>query len=108
MNNGHGIPDLTDMLTGKPVQFAPLGEQVQTYRVHGNVPYYRSNKTESLLHRDIWERVNGCPLPAKWQVNHIDGCKWNNDPANLEAVTQKGANYKDLLRMWRQQVPGAL
>ena len=99
---------MVDMLAGQPVQFAPRNQKAQTYRVHGAYDYYRANRTDRALHRDIWEKVNDCDLPLGFQINHIDGCKLNNDPANLEAVTQAGADYKDWLRRWRRSVPGAL
>ena len=108
MNNCHCIPPLADMLAGKPVSFAPRGQVSRTYRVHGAYEYYRANKTDVALHRDIWEKVNDCELPSGFQINHIDGCKLNNDPANLEAVTQSGADYKDWLRRWRRTDPAAL
>lgn len=39
-----------------------------------------------LLHRVIWESVNG-PIPVGLYVNHIDGDKTNNAIHNLELVT---------------------
>lgn len=42
-----------------------------------------------LAHRVIWEAVNG-PLPDGQQINHRNGTKTDNRPANLEAVTGSG------------------
>lgn len=44
-----------------------------------------SNKDASriLTHHMVWTYFHG-PLPAGQIVHHLDGCKTNNDPANLE------------------------
>ncbi len=39
-------------------------------------------------HRIVAERLLGRPLRDKEIVHHIDGDKRNNDPANLEVITQ--------------------
>lgn len=37
-------------------------------------------------HRLVWTVLRG-PIPDGMQINHIDGCKTNNSPSNLELVT---------------------
>lgn len=46
--------------------------------------YYRNRTT---LHRDIWEAIHGEKLKAGDVVHHIDGNKENNNPENLERLT---------------------
>lgn len=41
------------------------------------------------IHRLVYEVFVG-PIPAGWQINHIDGARDNNAASNLEAVTPKG------------------
>jgi hypothetical protein len=41
------------------------------------------------LHRLIWEAFVGL-IPAGYQIDHVDGCKANNDISNLRLVTAKG------------------
>lgn len=38
-------------------------------------------------HRLIWEAVNG-PIPAKLEINHVNGLKADNRIANLQLVTR--------------------
>lgn len=40
------------------------------------------------VHRVIWELFNG-EIPSSMIVDHIDGCKTNNNILNLRLVTQK-------------------
>ena len=45
-------------------------------------------RKEVLLHRVIWEHVNG-PIPQGMQVNHLNGVRSDNSIFNLELVTPK-------------------
>jgi len=42
----------------------------------------------ALAHRVVWTLLRG-PIPKGMQINHKDGDKTNNNPANLEVVTPK-------------------
>ena len=60
-----------------------------------------------LAHRLVWEALRG-PIPAGMTVNHLDGCKTNNHPENLEVVTQSDNNkhaYRMLGRTAPPQIP---
>lgn len=47
-----------------------------------------------LLHRVVWEAVNGEPIPEEMQINHIDEIKTSNMITNLELVSPKeNLNY---------------
>lgn len=39
------------------------------------------------LHREIWERLYG-PIPKGFHVHHRDGNRANNDPSNLELLSE--------------------
>ena len=55
------------------------------YRKHKNGYYCRTE--QYLLHRVIWEAMHG-PIPEGHSIHHKDGNKENNEPANLECITQ--------------------
>ena len=47
----------------------------------------RTTGERTLLHRDVWESANGA-IPQGWDIHHIDGCKTNNDLANLQLLSK--------------------
>ena len=60
-----------------------------------------------LAHRLVWEILRA-PIPGGMTVNHLDGCKTNNHPENLEVVTQSDNNkhaYRVLGRAAPPQIP---
>lgn len=48
---------------------------------------YFCNRRGEQLHRAVYRSVHG-PIPRGYDVHHIDFCKTNNDPSNLEALTR--------------------
>ena len=57
------------------------------------------NKKKILLHRLIAECYIKCPGEFnEYQVNHIDGNKINNNPNNLEWLTNSEHKIKDSIR----------
>lgn len=56
-------------------------------------PYYRAWNSDlgrpDYLHRIIWEDHNG-PIPAGFDVHHVDEDPENNAPYNLEALSREG------------------
>lgn len=57
----------------------------------GNSGYYqvRVNGRLTLVHRVIWELLNG-EIPDGMFIDHIDQDKTNNDISNLRVVTRAG------------------
>ena len=66
---------------------------VSTESGHLTVKYRRK---PLYIHRVIHRKFNG-PLRADYAVNHIDGIKTNNTPANLELITHS----ENMLHCWR-------
>lgn len=60
---------------------------------HFSVKYQRKHL---YIHRIIYRKFHG-PLRIDYAVNHIDGNKWNNTPANLELITHS----ENMLHCWR-------
>lgn len=48
--------------------------------------YYLNSNTSTRLHRSVWESVNG-PIPAGYEIHHIDHDKSNNEIENLAMLT---------------------
>lgn len=65
----------------------------------GNSGYYqvRVNGRLTLVHRVIWELLNG-EIPDGMFIDHIDQDKTNNDISNLRVVTRAGNNQNHPLR----------
>jgi hypothetical protein len=60
-------------------------------------------------HRLVWLALRG-PIPPGMDINHIDGCKTNNHPDNLELAT-RSENIRHAYRTGLRKgtdVPGAL
>lgn len=61
--------------------------------------YYNLGGKHYSVHRMVWESFNG-PIPAGYEINHIDGNTHNNSLSNLELVTHKEncqkANHKNV------------
>ena len=58
------------------------------YQKYSDRPYFERVGGHHFLHRDIWEFHNG-PIPAGYQIHHIDGNKTNNALENLEILSAK-------------------
>lgn len=55
----------------------------------GYIRIYQPGGATVAEHRLVMEERLGRPLQPEELVHHIDGVKWNNDPANLQVVTAK-------------------
>jgi len=69
------------------------GRELATSNVGGylHVVLHKDGKRKTvLIHRLICEAFHGPAPSEQHQVNHIDRCKTNNTPSNLEWVTAKG------------------
>lgn len=79
---------------------------------HRDAPSYARS---SLLHRDVWEHVNGRQVPVGHHVHHLDLNPLNNDPDNLVAVTPRehgrlhavGYRLEELRRNFRERAQPA-
>jgi len=40
-----------------------------------------------MSYRKIWEEHNGCKIPEGYEIHHLDGNHYNNDPSNLICVS---------------------
>jgi hypothetical protein len=49
--------------------------------------YRRNTTTGTFEHVEVWQLAHGEPVPAGYQVHHIDRDKTNNHPDNLVALT---------------------
>lgn len=78
-----------ESLTG---QWRPLAFVVSTSG-HLSIKYQRKHLA---VHRIIYRKFHG-PLRTDYAVNHIDGIKRNNTPANLELITHS----ENMLHCWR-------
>lgn len=73
----------------------------------------RVNGTHKLLHRIIWEHVNG-PIPEGMYIDHINGVKDDNRISNLRLVTPmqnaqnrpttKGVSWCKRTQKWLAQI----
>ena len=66
------------------------GKKWHTYGSGAGSYYERTDKTPPKkrtlrLHRLVWEAENG-PVPAGFDVHHVDGDRLNNAPDNLELL----------------------
>jgi endogenous inhibitor of DNA gyrase (YacG/DUF329 family) len=48
--------------------------------------YYLNSTIRERMHRYVWEFYNG-PIPAGFEIHHINGDKSNNDISNLQLMT---------------------
>jgi hypothetical protein len=51
--------------------------------------YHKGQYHWELVHRLVYEGINGEPIPEGYQINHKDGNRKNNKLSNLEIVTPK-------------------
>lgn len=72
--------EILNIAKGIKIHFEKSGNY---YRFSG---YYNLNKQHFLVHRVIWEAFNG-PIPAGYDIDHIDGNAHNNALNNLQAIT---------------------
>lgn len=59
-------------------------------RCRGNREYYRrwiDRRTVVFLHRIVWEKANGRPVPDGFHVHHANENTADNDPSNLVLVS---------------------
>ena len=90
---------------------APIAFNSRTYYASGTNPKYfyadvrvGGRRTKRALHRDVWEAHHGTPVPAGYQVHHVDRNPFNNDPANL-SIKLTGKHLSDHLReRWQDPV----
>ena len=69
----------------EPKPFVEFDSKKYTLRVTG---YYQSTAdARTLLHRDVWEAVNG-QIPFQHDIHHLDGDKTNNVLENLELISK--------------------
>lgn len=59
-----------------------------------------------LMHRVIVELASGSPIPAKMQVDHINGDRLDNTRANLRLATQSQNNANSKKRAGRSRYRG--
>lgn len=67
----------------KPKAFVEFGGFKYTMRNHGY--FMKTIEPRTLLHRDMWESVNGI-IPEQYDIHHIDGNKTNNCLENFECL----------------------
>ena len=70
----------------------------RSLRVYYNPPKADRKRGIKALHREVYKAHHG-PIPKGYHVHHRDGNPFNNDPANLEAVsrTEHAAHHRDHL-----------
>ena len=68
------------------VVFGSRGNPIRKMNAGGYLQAQARTHPPFLVHRMIWEWVNGV-IPSSLQINHINGCKVDNRICNLELVT---------------------
>lgn len=83
--------------------------RLETKSKRGYLAVRVSSDSKSFMlaaHRLVWTVLRG-PIPAGMDINHIDGNKHNNDPANLEPVS-RGDNHRHAYRTGIRSAPSNL
>jgi len=57
------------------------------YTLRNNGYYGQTSGNRTLLHRDVWKKVNG-KIPPGFDLHHIDGNRSHNDIQNLEIYSK--------------------
>jgi hypothetical protein len=55
-------------------------------------------RRKAVAHRIVWMVTTRRWIPAAMEINHVDGVKYNNNPANLELVT-RSENVRHAIRV---------
>lgn len=107
---GCGRLALRRFVNGHNTRTLPVGEQsrrgrkntgaVLAARGEATSTYYRK-RGQRHEHRTVAEQMLGRPLARDEIVHHIDGNKRNNDPSNLQVMTQAEHARLHMLERYR-------
>jgi hypothetical protein len=59
----------------------------EKFTVRNNGYFGRTTGDRAMMHRVVWEHHRG-PIPAGYDIHHIDKNRLNNDIANLELIAK--------------------
>lgn len=75
---------------GVLIAIPPRRAEVPTHKGYLRVKFTLDRRKVSVFaHRLVWQFLHG-DIPDDLEINHIDGCRSNNLPANLELITSSG------------------
>lgn len=81
--NGHNARTLSSEEQKRRVAFRDYSKDRFTGSPNNYVKFHQRH-----MHRVVAEQMLGRPLEKGEIVHHKDGNKWNNDPSNLEVMSQ--------------------
>ena len=67
----------------------------------GKYFYYKRNDEIIALHRQVWIDANSKEIPDGFDIHHIDGNTFNNEPSNLECVDGGQHMAKHMRERWK-------